>query len=159
MTVHHETPTPVSAEELHVFQRSIVRVARALIALGADARITPTMVHTIRAIDNLTGPERRLLSMGELSDYLGITAPSLTRTIGAMEKLDLVRRDPHPDDGRRTVVALTANGIGLIERVLALRREWLLERFATLSPADIATIMAATEALERMIEGVDVPKI
>ncbi len=141
------------------FQRAVVRVARGLIAVSADSRVTPAMVATIRGLERLNSSLMRPPTMGELSADLGITAPSLTRTIRALEEAGIVRRDADAEDGRRTVILLTEHGRDLIDRTLELRRAWVAERLGVLTGEQITALAAAIPALEAMTAGLDVPRI
>lgn len=65
----------------------------------------------------------------DLAEELGITQPSLVRTLHQLEAMGLVERIPNPDDKRSNRVALTEAGHGLAqkieERLSDLRRELL----------------------------------
>ena len=40
----------------------------------------------------------------ELAAHAGVTRQAITKLVDELERLDLVRRDPDPDDGRRVIV-------------------------------------------------------
>lgn len=65
----------------------------------------------------------------DLAAQLGITQPSLVRTLDQLEAMTLVERVPHPADKRSNRIALTATGKELAgrieERLDNLRRELL----------------------------------
>ncbi len=60
------------------------------------------MLHTI----DRHGP----LAIGELAERLGVTQPGVTRAIGQLSAAGLVALVTPPDDGRRRLVSLTAEG-------------------------------------------------
>ena len=70
-----------------------------------------------RAIRRLArGP----MSMGELAAILGIDPPNATVLVADMEAQGLVRRRPHPTDGRAKVVEATRKGKDLARRADAI---------------------------------------
>jgi DNA-binding MarR family transcriptional regulator len=60
----------------------------------------------------------------ELADAAGVTAPTATRIVDALERRGLVRRRPEPGDRRAVAVALTTEGRSL----LATRDAWIRQR-------------------------------
>lgn len=59
---------------------------------------------------------RRPMSMGELADALDIEKPNATTVVAELEAAGLVRRRPHPTDGRAKLAELTARGRQLARR-------------------------------------------
>lgn len=59
---------------------------------------------------------RRPMSMGELADALDIEKPNATIVVAELEAAGLVRRRPHPTDGRAKLAELTARGRQLARR-------------------------------------------
>jgi DNA-binding MarR family transcriptional regulator len=66
-----------------------------------------------RAIRRLA---RAPMSMRELADALGIDPPNATVVVSELESQGLVRRKPHPTDGRAKLVEATAKGRSLARR-------------------------------------------
>lgn len=66
----------------------------------------------LAAIDR-AGP----LTIGELAQAVGITQPGATRTIGQLLELGYVDLRPAPEDQRRKLVSLTAEGQDLIDQL------------------------------------------
>src|SRR3954470_23949650 len=66
-----------------------------------------------RAIRTLA---RRPMSMSELAAALGIDKPNATVVVSELESQGLVRRRPHPTDGRAKVVEATPKGKELAGR-------------------------------------------
>jgi DNA-binding MarR family transcriptional regulator len=86
----------------------------------------------------------------ELSRVVAIEPPTVARTIDRMVRDGLVRREPHPRDGRATRIRLTP-------RALALREQLVAESMAgnelaarVLSGEELEILKAL---LRRMIEG------
>jgi DNA-binding MarR family transcriptional regulator len=59
---------------------------------------------------------RKPMSMGELAAVLGIDPPNATTLVADMESQGLVRRRPHPTDGRAKLVEPTRKGKALARR-------------------------------------------
>jgi DNA-binding MarR family transcriptional regulator len=87
---------------------------------------------------------RRPMSMRELADALGIDPPNATVVVSDLEALGLVRRRPHPTDGRAKVVEATRKG-----KAMARRAEEIL---ATPPPALSALSEEDLETLRRILE-------
>lgn len=94
-----------------------------------------------------TGPQ----TQRKLSEALRCTPRNVTGLVDALEAAQLVRREPHPSDGRATLVTLTDAG----DRTLADwagRYEHLAERlFAGLAADDLERLEATlTTILDRL---------
>ena len=58
------------------------------------------------------------LTAGDLMRSAMVTSGAITQRLDRLEARGLVRRDPHPDDGRVVLVSLTPAGRQLVDRVL-----------------------------------------
>lgn len=121
--------------ELPPFEESL-----AAIVLGAKESVIAPMRPKLRELD-ITEPQWRVMRVLQdrgatdatcLSDVGLLHGPSVTRILKDLEERKLVVRAPDPNDGRRTLVALTPQGrelVKLISRdVLRVMREYS-ERF------------------------------
>jgi len=67
----------------------------------------------------------------ELAAHAGVTRQAVTKLVDELERLDLVRRDPDPDDGRGVIVRYTDRGRAGVaiarKRMLALERDYALQ--------------------------------
>lgn len=61
--------------------------------------------------------EEGRLAPGELERELLFSQPNVSRLVDRMAARDLVRREPHPGDARRQLVAITPEGRALRERM------------------------------------------
>ncbi len=59
---------------------------------------------------------RGALPLGKVGQRLQVHPASVTNTIDRLERDGLVRREPHPDDGRATLAAITAEGRRVVEQ-------------------------------------------
>ena len=67
----------------------------------------------------------------ELAAHAGVTRQAITKLVDELERLDLVRRDPDPDDGRGVIVRYTDRGLAVLaiarKRMLALERAYAVQ--------------------------------
>jgi DNA-binding MarR family transcriptional regulator len=94
-----------------------------------------------RAIRRLA---RRPMSMRELAEAMGIDPPNATVLVADLEAQGIVRRQPHPTDGRAKVVEVTPEGRRLAEQAD--------EILATPPPAVSALSAEDLETLRRILE-------
>lgn len=88
---------------------------------------------------------------GELARIEEVSAPSMTRTVNGLVDAGLVARNPDPNDGRRHLLSVTPAGDAMIQRTRASRDDWMVRRLQDLSPADLQTLRAATDILQKVI--------
>lgn len=79
---------------------------------------------------------------------------SMGTTIAALEERGLVKRTPHPTDGRQMLIALTSHGAATRKRTKDAKRTWLAQAIAQLDKRDQETLCAAGEIL-RKLAGID----
>jgi homoprotocatechuate degradation regulator HpaR len=114
----------------------------AAIVLSAKESVIAPMRPKLREYD-ITEPQWRVMRVLNdrgatdatcLSDVGLLHAPSVTRILKDLEERKLVARKPDPNDGRRTLVALTPPGRDIVKviarDVLRVMREYS-ERFGT----------------------------
>ena len=89
---------------------------------------------------------RKPMSMSELAVALGIDPPNATAVVDDLEALKLVRRRPHPTDGRAKLVEATRKGKDMARRADAI--------LATPPPALSTLSTDDLEALRRILERV-----
>jgi DNA-binding MarR family transcriptional regulator len=110
----------------------VVRTAKALVDrlreerdADHDEESPMTVVHGLAA-RYLVG--RDTVTNAELAHYLGVTKQSTSEVVATLERAGLVRRAPHPSDGRARVLLLTEDGRRKLDegraRWLALEDEW-----------------------------------
>lgn len=90
------------------------------------------------------------LSPRELGERLGLTTGSVTAMLDRLERLDFLARNPHPDDGRKSVVTITEQAAhrcyDLFAPLIAEGGEVLATRF------DVAEIRLAMRFLHTLTE-------
>ena len=119
----------IQADELVIL---VVRAAKALVErLRAEhpdgAASSMTVVHGLAA-RYLVG--RDDVTAAELARYLRITKQSTSEVVALLEQSGMVRRAPHPRDGRARVLLLTDTGAAKLaegrERWQRIEDEWVL---------------------------------
>jgi DNA-binding MarR family transcriptional regulator len=89
------------------------------------------------------------LTPGDVAKRLALATPTVTRAATRMEAAGLIRREPHPSDGRLVRLMLTDHGRSL-EQVIAAETDQLTERaLATFSPAERVAFIGALADIRR----------
>jgi DNA-binding MarR family transcriptional regulator len=120
---YNRVDMPTSLQILFRDARSAIEDAvRADLAENGFGDVTPAQTAVLR---NLGEDGSR---PSDLAADAGVTRQAITKVVDELEQLDLVRRDPDPDDGRGVIVRYTDRGrAGLAiarKRMLALERAW-----------------------------------
>lgn len=92
------------------------------------------------------------LSLRELAQAEGISAPSLSAHVDRLESLGLIRRVRSSDDRRRVGLELTPEGRATMRRVRARRTTWLADRLGRLPEDDREQVERALPALRSLLE-------
>lgn len=82
------------------------------------------------------------LTLNDISDLLHTANGSVTTMINSLERTSLVKRTPHPSDGRSSVVFLTARGRKLFERAFHLHHENIERTLAGIPVGEREAILA-----------------
>lgn len=89
----------------------------------------------------------------ELAEAERLQPQSLTRILAALIIRGLITREPDPDDGRRSRVSLTPDGLAVLREYSAQRERWLAEAMeSTLSPTEQQLLRLAADLLIRVAE-------
>jgi len=95
------------------------------------------------------------LSPGEIARQLGLATPTVTRAANRMEAAGLLRREPHPTDGRLVRLHLTDRAREL-EKVIDAEMNQLTERaLAGLSPAEREDLVRALTRVRKNLSAAD----
>lgn len=90
-------------------------------------------------------------TLGKLADAEGVSPPSMTRLVTAMEAEGLVAREKNSADGRSVIIRASAEGERILLRGREQRVEALAGWLAELSPAGLASLDDATTTLESLL--------
>jgi DNA-binding MarR family transcriptional regulator len=132
------------AEELRPV---VLRIGRHLRRETEDLGVTSHQATLLWLVRTRPG-----LSLRELAQEEGISAPSLSAHVDRLEALSLIRRVRSSDDRRRVGLELTPEGRTTLRRVRARRTTWLAGRIAGLSDEDQERLERALPALRSLIE-------
>jgi len=147
---------PVKADDTTLLESAarlrmaLVRTARRLRqeAAGETGGLTPTATAALASIER-HGP----LTPSELADLEHVKRPTVTRTLGCLEREGLIERTPDPTDGRSSLVAVNAAGRERLRRLRGRKNAYLARRMRDLPVEDVETLERAAEILDRMREG------
>ena len=93
------------------------------------------------------------LTPGQIARQLGLATPTVTRAATRMEAAGLLRREPHPSDGRLVRLMLTERGREL-EHVIGPEMRTLTEQtLAGLSTQERAELIRALRQVHRNLSG------
>lgn len=128
-----------------VLRIAVSRLARRLRQQRTDTSLSLGQGATLFTLDR-HGP----LTPGQLATLEKVQPPSMTRIITALESKDLIRRTPHPSDGRQQLVELTDAGTKLVRHDRRRREAWLARRLQELAPNEKETLRHAAQILDRL---------
>ncbi len=92
------------------------------------------------------------LTVGALAAYEKVQPPSITRTVNCLSELGLLRREPHPSDGRQVILHLSETGESLLAAERMRRDAWLARRLRELDATDREVLRRAAVILERLAQ-------
>lgn len=123
----------------------IGRLARQLNASATGEGLTPTQASILGLVTG-RGP----LGLAELAELEGLNPTMLSRVVGKLTELDLIRRIPHPADARAALVEVTAAGKKVHTRIKTRRTAVVSECLDRLPPDTTRALLAALPALEAL---------
>ena len=136
------TSTPLAPR----LRLAVVRLARRL-RQEAGTDLGPSQTAALATIER-HGP----LAPSELAERERIKRPTATRILGHLEKAGLVTRVGDPEDGRASILSVSAEGRALLRRLRERKTAYLAQRLERLEPEDRRALERAAELLEGMLE-------
>ena len=137
-----KTDPALVASELRVVLGQLIR------RLRAEHRFPLSQGSVLGRLDR-HGPQ----SVSDLAAAERVRPQSMAQTVADLEADGLVGRRPDPDDRRRALVELTAEGKGALEADRRHREGWLARAIAEdLSPEEQDVLREAVELLRRLAE-------
>ncbi|MEE4025621.1 MarR family transcriptional regulator [Gordonia sp. PKS22-38] len=129
---------------------AVVRLARRLRGRRVSKVVSLTQLSALYTLHH-EGP----MTPGALALAERVQPPSMTRVIASLSDLGMVKREPHPTDGRQAIVTLSDKGIDVVNAERDAREEWLSARLDELSPDERATLAAVVPIVNKIINGSD----
>jgi DNA-binding MarR family transcriptional regulator len=120
------------------------------------------LLRGVRRVDEATGLSAARLSalsvvvfagpitLSELAAAEQVTPPTMTRLVAGLEAEGMVRRVPHPQDGRSLWVRPTAKGSRTLQAGQARRVAYLADQLGPLGSEELADLDRALDLLERV---------
>jgi DNA-binding MarR family transcriptional regulator len=132
-------------EGVNRLRRVIARLARQLNSSATGEGLTPSQA-SVLALVVARGP----VSLGELAALEGLNPTMLSRVVGKMQAMELIRRIPDPADLRSASVEATPAGRETDQRVKAQRAAVVSRCLELLDKEQETAIAAALPALEAL---------
>lgn len=144
-----KTDIPLTERAAHL-RTAIVRTARRLRqeAAAETTGLTPTSVAALATIER-HGP----MTPSEIAAIERVKRPTITRTLGCLEREGLIDRAADPADGRSSLVSVNGAGRERLRRLRGRKNAYLARRMKELTSEEVETLERAAEILERMREG------
>ncbi len=130
------------AEQLRA---AITRLNRRLRQTRPVGELTQNQLSVLASLE-LAGA----LTPRELSDAERVQPPTMTKVLAKLEERNLIRRAPHPTDGRQVLLSATDEGRAVLLEQRRVKAAWLTRRLARLPPEDRETLARAAEIIEQI---------
>ncbi len=108
--------------------------------------ITVEQFHVLRHV------RRGVTSMSDLAVAKNISRPAISQAVDVLVKKGLLTRVQSVQDRRVVDLALTEEGIALLDAVFEATREWMKERMSGMSTEELETIAKAMTMMKKMLE-------
>lgn len=133
---------PPSAQLATLLRDAITRLNRRVRQTRPVGDLTVTQLSAMTSLQ-LAGA----LTPRELADTERVQPPTMTKIVAKLEERGLVRRAPHPTDGRQVILSATESGHAVLDQFERARDEWLARQLAELTPEERDTLRQAAEIL------------
>ncbi len=137
---------PTTTDTAARLRRAITRLNRRLRVSGLGGGLTAAQASLLSSVESLGSP-----SLGELAAAEQVQPPSVTHAVRDLQTAGLIVSSRDPSDRRCTRVRLTALGRRELMAVRARKTQFLNQRLATLSQAELHRAREAAEFLERLL--------
>ncbi|MFE2377850.1 MarR family winged helix-turn-helix transcriptional regulator [Streptomyces sp. NPDC059398] len=138
---------PPSAVQASREVRAVIsRLRRRILNAAQDEDLTLGQASVLARLSGKAG-----VTASELATTEGVRHQSMTATVASLAALGLVERAPDPEDGRRLLITLTAEGHRRVEEGRQARTEWLAVRLQDRCTEDERqAVLAAMTVLDRL---------
>ena len=119
---------------------SVIRMMRMLHATRARApRVHPAVEPSHHSV--LVAVRESPSRVGDIAERNLSDASTVSRQVSHLTALGLLHKVPDPEDGRAQLVALTDEGVALLDDLVKHREAWFAELLADWSEQDIAAFI------------------
>ncbi|MGH8960871.1 MAG: MarR family winged helix-turn-helix transcriptional regulator [Jatrophihabitantaceae bacterium] len=126
---------------------SLLRLTRIVRNQRVDMSVSLTQLSAMGMLYK-RGP----MSAGELAACEKVQPPSMTKVLASLEERGLVRRDPHPSDRRQAIIAITDEGVALLDSERRSRDAFLSQRLSQLTPDERTALRNVIPVLDKLAE-------
>jgi DNA-binding MarR family transcriptional regulator len=125
---------------------AVVRLTRHLRGRRAASPVSLTQLSALATL-NREGP----MTPGAIAARERVQPPSMTRVIASLADLGMVKREPHPTDGRQVIVTLSQSGTDVVVDEANAREEWLRAQLKRLDDEQMCTLREAVGIIESIV--------
>ncbi len=148
MTTTHSadtgTPMDISQPDLIRLRMTLGRLGR-MLRQQSDEDLSHALIALLFAIHRAEPVSAKTLAEDE-----GVTPPAVTRSLRRLEQLGYITRESDPSDRRAQIIRLSPTGEEMRVELLHQRDIWLSEHLRELTAEEIARLIDALPALERL---------
>lgn len=155
---HTETPPDVEptdaapvtadhADEINRLRIALARTARRLSLQIPDVGLTSTQLSVLATV-----AREQSVSLGALAEFEGLNPTMLSRVVGKLEPMGLIRRYADAADARVAHVAITPAGTALQTQIKSARTSVFAAHVAALTADEQQLLLAVVPALEALAE-------
>jgi DNA-binding MarR family transcriptional regulator len=117
------------------------------VATEVHPDLQPTAYALLSRVDELGS-----VRASDLCDYFGIDKGAVSRQVGLLERVGLVRREPDPDDGRAQRLVVTDDGTKRLTQAREGRRRLVREQLDRWPDADVGTLATLLGRFNRQMD-------
>jgi DNA-binding MarR family transcriptional regulator len=123
-----------------------VRLGRHLRGRRSESQVSLTQLSALATL-----AREGSMTPGALAARERVQPPSMTRVVASLGDLGLVKRVPHPTDGRQIIVSLSESGKAIIDDETHAREVWLTEQLRVLNPEQLAVLREAVDIMTAIV--------
>ncbi|MGG4094440.1 MarR family winged helix-turn-helix transcriptional regulator [Paenibacillus lautus] len=84
----------------------------------------------------------------KLAQKIGVTKPNISLLLTPLEHEGLIRREPHPRDGRKSVITITSEGQRLLIHNLPENRQRISDKMNVLTEPELKQLLGLLQKLK-----------
>jgi DNA-binding MarR family transcriptional regulator len=145
--VTEETTDALARDVFAFINRLLTSGHRELFIAMEKADLSITQVKSLHVLSEAEEP----MSLGAVSDALGLSLPAISRSVDGLVQRGLVKREEDPRDRRCKLVTATGRGRAAYERLSALRLAGIRTMIAELEPGEQQALAHALAPVVRRL--------